>query len=98
MKFREQYGWFSLSDYLQAQADDFKEYISNGVFLNNIPTGSANENEKPECKTEAKLAVKDALRQALGNQFDVGDGTLSRWKSFSTDTQPVYPPAEKNSE
>lgn len=78
MKFREQYGWFSLSDYLQAQADDFKEYISNGVFLNNIPTGSANENEKPECKTEAKLAVKDALRQALENQFDVGDGTVYR--------------------
>lgn len=77
MKFSEQYDWVHLSEYLEKETERFREYLSNGVFYNNIGNGEAGNKGKydDENAVEAKLAEDGILRGVIG---DIGEGKVYR--------------------
>ena len=77
MKFSEQYHWIHLSEYLEKETESFREYLSNGVFYNNIGNGEAGNKGKydDENAVEAKLAEDGILRGVIG---DIGEGKVYR--------------------
>jgi hypothetical protein len=83
MRFREQYEWFELEDKLGKSVDDFKSYISKGVFTNNIGAGKANKSvgDTPENYVEGVLAEKGKLKEIITNvdvDIDIGDNNVNR--------------------
>lgn len=53
MKFSEQYQWVHLSEYLKKETERFREYLSSGVFYNNIGNGEAGNWKDNICNASA---------------------------------------------
>lgn len=80
MKFTEQYSWFSVETTLNAEIDNFSKFLDKKDLVNNIPTKEAEETDRisDENSVEAKLAENGILRSVLGNNPDIGEGTVYR--------------------
>ena len=80
MKFREQYMWLELDETTNRCVDDFKNYISHGIFKNNIGAGKANKSKEnyPENQMEGVFAEPGELSKELSNIIDIGNNVVNR--------------------
>lgn len=82
LRFKEQYGWLELDEPLKNHVKYFEEYISEGVFTNNIGAGRANESKgnHSENYMEGELAKKGELKKILSHlpDLDIGDNPVNR--------------------
>ena len=69
LRFSEQYGqWFKLSERIEVLVKNFKEYLDNNCFINNVPDGEAGikEDQGLENKMESELANSKELKNKIG--------------------------------
>ena len=84
MRFSEQYVWFQLSHDLEIQVKEFKTFLEEGTFVNNVPMQEANSIEEADDSidineniVESKLAEKGILSRVLGDEL-IGSGIVYR--------------------
>ncbi|SEL07253.1 hypothetical protein SAMN02910377_02581 [Pseudobutyrivibrio ruminis] len=75
IKFKQQYDWFSVSEYLKPILNDFENYLTADdiYFVNNPPTKDAEDNCHKENIVESKLAEKGKLKDILGEAVNIGE-------------------------
>lgn len=86
LRFSQQYGkWFELSEQVESVVKEFKEYLGNGHFTNNLGQGEAGIKESNEDEiivdeniVEAKFAEDGKLQEVLDGVVDVGDNKVFR--------------------
>lgn len=80
MRFDEQYEWFRLSDSLENEVRDFRAFLKNGVFVNNIASRDAGntEREEDENAVEEILSKGTTLRDVLKDTVNVGTNDVYR--------------------
>ena len=65
MRFDEQYDWFRLSDSLANEVKAFRNFLENGVFVNNIASRDAGNTEREE--------DENAVEEILSKKAELDD-------------------------
>ena len=77
LRFSEQYGdWFKLSERIEVLVRNFKEYLENNCFINNVPCSEAKTKDKPESRMEEIFSQNGKLKNAVGSH--IGDNEVNR--------------------